>query len=121
MGLFDYVGLRDVTVEPLLAEFGKSGTLHMNESGTGDPWDSQLDAETTIDVTVVQTRFEKSDNQGTLVEADDALFLVSTDGVTGDPALADRMTVDGVLYQVVRVDPLKPGPVTMLWKVHARK
>ena len=118
---FDYTALRDDTVEPLIADFGKPGTLMVNVPVTGEPWDSQIGGETGYPVTVVQTLFQKADNMGTLVEADDVLFFVSTDGVTVDPMLVHRIVVDSVAYQVVRVDPLRPGPVTMLWKVHARK
>lgn len=118
---YDYLALRNGSVEPLLAQFGTSGTLHVNVAATGDPWDSQLGGEDTHPITVVRTKFTQTDNQGTLVEANDVMFLVSTEGVTIDPELAHRITVDGVAYQVVRVDPLRPGPTTMLWKVHARK
>jgi hypothetical protein len=80
-----------------------------------------LTSEASYPVTLVQTMFKKADNNGTLVEADDVLFLTSTEGVTIDPALANRLAVDSVTYQVVRIDPLFPGPVVMLWKIHARK
>jgi len=118
---FDYAGLRAEVAEPLIADFGKPGTLVINDLLSGEPYGSQLGSETYYPVTVVQTQFTKDNNSGTLVEKDDVLFLVSTDGVVIDPELADRMTVDGITYQVVRVDPLRPGPIIMLWKVHARK
>jgi len=118
---FDYAGLRDGTVEPLIAEFGKPGQISVNVPAVGDPWDSQIGGETLFDVKLVQTKFVKDNNQGTLVEENDVLFLVSTEGVTADPEMANRIVVGGVTYQVVRIDPLQPGTVTMLWKVHARK
>lgn len=118
---FDYAALRTETVEPLIDEFGKAAQIAVNDPASGDPWDSDLDAETLHDVTLVQTKFHKSDNQGTLVEVGDVMFLVSTKGVTIDPALADRVIVGGITYQVVRVDPLQPGSTVMLWKIHARK
>ena len=118
---FDYQRIRDNVAEPKLSQFGTSGYLSMNGSSTGKPWDSQLGNDSQLPITVVRTIFKKSDNQGTLVEKNDVMFLVSTEGVSIDPALADRMTVDNVTYQIIRIDPLKPGPVVMLWKVHARK
>jgi hypothetical protein len=118
---FDYPALRDNTVEPKIAEYGKPGTLYVNDPATGDPWDSQLGAETAHAVTVLQTAFTKSDNKGTLVEMGDVMFLVSTEGVTTDPELAHRIEVNSITYQVVRIDPLFPGPTIMFWKVHARK
>jgi len=119
---FDYTAMKLETVEPLISEFGKDGQLAVNVALTGAPYDSQLDGtETLHPVRLVQTRFKKMDNNGTLVEVDDVLFLVSTQGVAIDPQLADRITVAGVTYQVVRIDPLVPGPVTMFWYIHARK
>jgi hypothetical protein len=144
----DYTALNLETVQPLIDEFGKSGILLIAEftedlvivdrdgnpildrdgnpitsRGTVDiePWASHLGYDMPHPVSLVQTVFKKSDNNGTLVEKDDVLFLVSTKGVTIDPTLSNRMTVDSVTYQVVRIDPLRPGPVIMLWKVHARK
>jgi len=120
---FDYAGLRDDTVQPLLAEFGKvtPGQISVNVPATGAPYESQIGTPVLYPCTVVQTVFKKSDNNGTLVEAGDVLFLVSPEGLLIDPELADRILVDGVTYQVVRVDPLKPGSTIMLWKVHGRK
>jgi hypothetical protein len=118
---FDYVNIRENTVNPLFQKFGKAAQLSVNVPATGDPWDSQIDGEELHDVTVIQTTFEKEDNNGTLVQETDVLFLVSTEGVTVDPSLADRLIANGVTYQVVRIDPLQPGPTTMLWKLHGRK
>jgi hypothetical protein len=143
---FDYVDIRDNTAEPSIAEFGKVGAVYVNAVNVesylvdrdGDfildregnkiivtegvaPYASQLTSETSYPVTLVQTMFKKADNKGTLVEADDVLFLVSTEGVTVDPALANRIRVDSVTYQVVRIDPLFPGPIVLLWYIHARK
>lgn len=120
---FDYAGLRDGLVQPLLAEFGKvtPGQLSVNVPATGAPYDSQIGTPVLYSCTVVQTVFKKSDNNGTLVEAGDVLFLVSPEGLSVEPEMANRIIVDGVIYQIVRVDPLKPGSVIMLWKVHGRK
>ena len=118
---FDYPGIRDGVAEPLLKNFGKPGQISVNVPGTGDPWESQIDNETLYDVIAAQTRFTKDHNNGTLVKQNDVLFIVSTEGVSVDPELANRIIVKGITYQVVRVDPLEPGITTMLWYVHARK
>ena len=118
---FDYVSLRDGTVEPLIAEFGKPGYLVVNVPASGAAWESQFGSEETYPITIVQTKFQKSDNSGTLVEMGDVLFIVSTQGATVDPQLAQRIIANGDTYQVIRVDPVQPGTTIMLWKVHARK
>jgi hypothetical protein len=119
---FDYTALNTETVQPLIDEFGKDGQLSINVPDSGaEPYENQIGESVLHAVRLVQTVFKKADNMGTLVEAGDVLFIISTKGVTVDPQLADRMIVDTVKYQVVRVDPLMPGPVIMLWKIHARK
>jgi hypothetical protein len=118
---FDYATLRDGTVEALIDDFGDDGTLYVNDPGSGNEWDSQIESEVPHAVRLVRTQFTRADNNGTLVEETDSMFLISTAGVTVDPELAHRLEVNGTKFQVVRVDPLKPGPVTMLWRVHARK
>lgn len=117
----DYANIRDNTAERLIRESGKPGQISVNDPNTGDPWDSQIGNEALHDVTCVQTQFKKENNRGTLIEKGDVLYIVSTEGVTADPELADRIIVKNITYQIVRVDPLEPGPITMLWYVHARK
>ena len=143
---FDYTGLREETVQPLIEEFGKPGAILVSISsdvlvdragkplkdragvpitvravGSAAPYRSQLDDSISHPVTLMQTVFKKADNRGTLVEAGDVLYLVSTQGVTIDPELADRITVDSLIYQIIRIDPLTPAPVVMFWYIHARK
>jgi hypothetical protein len=140
---FDYANLRDETAEPLITEFGKQGALLVGIIGNilvdrdgnpildrdgnyiivdgGVPWGSQLSYAVSYPVTLVQIGFTKSDNNGTLVEKGDVLFLVSTEGLTIDPALANRFIANGITYQVIRIDPLYPGPIIMKWNIHGRK
>ena len=118
---FDYSTLRTDTVETLIKEFGDSGHLLLTGESIGEAWESNLDNDVECPINAVRTRFIQDNNQGTLVEKNDVMFLVSTEGVANDPTLAEQIVVDCTKYQVVRIDPLKPGPVVMLWKVHARK
>ena len=118
---FDYATLRTGTVETLIKEFGDQGHLLLPGESVGEDWESNLDNDVECPINVVQTAFKKDNNQGTLVEKNDVMFLASTEGVGTDPAMAQQIVVACVKYQVVRIDPLKPGPVIMLWKIHARK
>jgi len=118
---FDYTSLQIGTVEKLIKEFGDSGHLLMPGESIGEDWESNLDNDTECPIQTLRTAFKTDNNQGTLVEKTDVMFLVSTEGVSQDPKLAEQIVVDCEKFQVVRVDPLKPGPVIMLWKVHARK
>lgn len=118
---FDYIGMRDTVAEPLIARFGDVGYFSLPGETIGEDYESDLNNDSECRVAYVRTQFKKSENSGTLVEKNDVMFLVSTEGVNFDPELADRFTADCVEYQIVRIDPLQPGPVVMLWKVHARK
>ncbi|MGH8034023.1 MAG: hypothetical protein ACREO9_02270 [Lysobacterales bacterium] len=121
MSAFDYAALRDAVAQPLIKDFGSAGTLYLPGPVTGPDYDPQPGADVTQYVNVVQTVFSKEDQAGGTVQKDDVAFLVSTEDVTVDPSMADRISVAGTEYQVVVVAPLRPGSVTMLWKVHARK
>ena len=118
---FDYASLRDETVQPLITKFGDDATLTIPGAPLGEPYDSRLDTATDYPVKVVRSRFMQTHNSGTLVQEKDSLFLLSTEGVSADPSLASRMAINGTIFQIIRIDPVKPGPVGMLWKVHCRK
>jgi hypothetical protein len=121
---FDYSGLRDSVVEPSISFFGKTaGDAYLILPGldTGPAYKPERGTPTNVTVDAVQTSFKKDTNRGTLVEKTDVLFIVSTKNVTADPTLADKIHVEGIQYEVVRVDPLRTGPTTMFWYIHARK
>jgi hypothetical protein len=117
---FDYTELIDA-VNPELEELGKPGGLIVDGVQTDHDYNPRYAEPVVHPVTVVQGKFTKEYNQGTLVELGDIKFLVSTDGVTVDPTLANRLRVEGVTYQIVRIDPVSPGPTVVLWVVQARK
>ena len=118
---FDYPDIRDNTAEPLIKEFGIGGQVAVNDPTTGEPWDSQIGSEVLHSAIFFKSKFTKDNNRGTLVEKNDVLFLMSTEGVTIDPELANRIIVNSVTYQVVRIDPLEPADTIVMWFVHARK
>ena len=120
--MFDYAGLRASVAEPLIKDFGKDGVLKIPVTATGNkPWGRDTGDPIEIAAIVVQTRFTFHERSNTLVQNDDTKYLVSTEGMSVDPALADRLEVDGTTYRIVEIKPLRPGPLTMLWTVHCRK
>lgn len=119
---FDYSSLLVNTVQPLLAQFGKPGVLLIPGAATsGEPYDPQPAADTEQAITAVQTAWTKEEMARGNVEVGDVSFIASPEGVATDPSLAQRLTISGTEYQVIGIKPLAPGPVTMFWKVHARK
>lgn len=118
---FDYTGIRDTVVQPLTSDFGKTGTLKVPGAPTGPAYNPTPGDDVDHAVTLVQTKLRQSDIDGTVVQATDSVFLVSPEGLSIEPAMKQRLVVDGAEYQVVKVEPLKPGSVTMMWRVFARK
>jgi len=116
---YDYASLRDNTVVPLMTRFGKAGTITTPTGAPTDPWEPATGSTDTA-VTVVEVNPTAEDRDGTIIQENDVMFLVSPEG---DPALdlAQTLTVEGVVYRVVGIMPVRPGPVLVLWKAHCRK
>lgn len=118
MSTFNYPRMRDNVAEKLLARFGTTATL-TKLVNTGTDWNPTQTA-TDYTVTVVKKTIQAKDRDGTLVQMDDEIFIVSTD-TTVTPEMPDTMTIEGTTFQVINVKTLKPGPTTMLWYVQCRK
>lgn len=118
---FDYAGIRDGTVIPLMQEFGTTATLQIPAPNTGEPYDPVRGAPTEVTATVLRTKVKSMDRQRLDVEQLDVAYLVSPDGISADPELVDSLVDGGTTYRVVHVETLKPGPTTMLWKLYCRK
>jgi len=117
---FDYASIRDNVAEPQIANFGQAATLSQPGATTGDDWDPTPGTPTTYSVKVLKTSFSFSDRTGTLVREDDFKFIMSTDN---DPApdLKGTLTIGSNVYQVYKLEPLKPGAIVVLWYVYCRK
>ena len=111
---FDYGPIKAIS-DSLIAEFGKSAVL-VSTTTTGPDFDPVV-TETTTDITLVELDFSLTNRNESLVQAGDKLFLVQA---VAAPALDDKIRLDGVDYQMVQVQPLAPGPVTILYEVQGR-
>lgn len=122
MAAFDYTRLKIQTVEPLLERFGKttSGTLIKPGVPSGPPYNPVPGVPVEYPVTVVQTEYQLKDIDGTLIQQGDRKFLVSTKNAP-EPAKQDTLRVEGIVYQIINIKPLAPGPVTMMWTLQVRK
>ena len=115
----NYIRLRDEVAARQIADKGKTGVITTPTGTPANPWEPATGS-TETSVTVAEIGLDLSDRDGTLVEEGDVMFLVSTDG---DPSvdLAQTLTVEGVTYQVVGINPVRVGSVLVLWKAHCRK
>ena len=119
VGGFNYTGLRDNTAETLIAKFGKTATLNTPGGAGANPWDPPV-AGIDYEITVVGPNYKLSNRDLTVVEDAQLKFIVSTDG-GAVPAMDCTITLEGAVFQIVGVDPLEPGSVTMLYTVYCRK
>lgn len=109
----------------LVQSYGKSVTI-TRDSGAFNVATQELGAGTTTYTTyAVEDNYNSamrvmlSNRQGTLIDSTDRRFWVAV--VSGQVVQPDdRITVDGVTLNVVRVDAIKPGSTTLLWEVQAR-
>lgn len=119
---FDYTGIRDGTVIPLIAEFGSTVTLRTKADGVGsEPWNPTFDAAVDYTAKAVRTTFRMDQIDGRLIQKDDILYLVSPGDALPAPELIDKLVDGDNTYNVIQINPLQPGPTTMLWKVQCRK
>lgn len=115
---FDYSGLL-ATSNRLIESFGKSATLIKPGTATGPDYDPQPGEPVESSITLVEVDWKQMYRSETLVQTGDKFWLVSADG--DEPTLEDKISLSGTEYQLVNIEPLKPGPTLMMYTVHARR
>lgn len=116
---FDYTRSR-ATAERLIARFGAPATLTKPGEADDSTYPPTPGTPTDYACTAVKTEYAMSDRDGSNVRMSDVKLLVSTEGLSVEPANNDTITVAGRVYSVVNVDPLEPGPLTVMWTVQGR-
>ena len=110
-----YVRL-EATARRLLASYGKPATL-VREERSGPPH-APVVAQVEYSVVLVETGYNLTNRDGSLVQAGDKVGLISTAGES--PLLDDVLRVDGADYRFVDLQPLNPGGLTLLFEFQAR-
>lgn len=123
MSTFDYTKPR-ATAERLLARFGGAAAIRRSSTTGGSAHDPSSGTTTTTDhaCTLVLLEYTERERDGTLIQARDKKVLLSTEGLTIEPAASDLLVIGDNEYSIVNVDPLrpKPGGTTVMWTVQAR-
>lgn len=99
----------------LIRENGRDVTVR-TFTASGDEW-NPVQVPNDVVVKAVQTQFKAEEIDGTLIRTDDKLFLIAGGA---DISLAKRLIDGGIDYEVVNVREVKPGAVSILWKVQVR-
>lgn len=128
---FDWAGLRDNDIDPVIEELGQNLTLYRvtknMDGGNSKPWDSLTGSEeTTASETVkgvvydidLQERFQS----GGLIKRGDRNVVISAKGVLTDPDLNDRIVIDGAEWHIVEVlQKINPGGIVVAYVLQVRK
>lgn len=117
----DYDSIRINTAERLLRENGKVAHIITPGENTGTDYDPVVGEPTEADVYFLETEWKMSDAQKTLVQVGDKLGVISTEGGLVPDQLINQIKIGGEVYQLIVVQPLQPGAITMLYYVAARK
>lgn len=88
-------------------------------TGSETPWDIPTTAVTTWAVTVIVTMYDRRHIDGEQIRAEDRRVLMSAVGPV--PAVSDRLTVSGAVYQVMAVNELAPAGVALMYELQCRR
>lgn len=117
----DYDSIRINTAEKLLRENGKVAKLITPGANTGTDYDPVYGDATEDDVYFLSTHWKMSDAQKSLVQVNDVVGIMSTEGGIIPDQSINTIKIGGIIYQLIVVSPLQPGNVTMLYGLIARK
>ena len=115
---FDYTRSR-ATAERLLAKYGQAAIITRTTS-VGDDWNPRLKP-ANHPCTIVVTDFKNREIDGTLVQAGDKKVIVSTSGLTIEPATGDKIAVGGFDHSIVSVKPINPGGLVIIYQLQCRR
>lgn len=111
---FDYAPIKAVA-DSLIDQFGKPATL-VSFTTTGPDFDPVV-TETTTAITLVELDYSLTNRNESLVQAGDKLWLIQA---AANPAMEDKIELDGTRYNMVDIQPVAPGPVSLMFEVQAR-
>lgn len=115
----NYTALQGVA-ERLIRENGKTAQLVSVGPPSGPPWDPQPGVEIEQNVFLVETMYSMFHRDDSFIQVGDKTGIISTEsGVVPELSVHD-IQIGGTRYKLVDVQPLIPGPVTMLYKFTAR-
>ena len=121
----EFYAKMQATANRLLKGKGQSITLSRQTAGAYDPATGTA-AVTTTTQTAYGAMFEYGDKNidGVLIQEGDKQLLLSAINSAGTalvaPALNDTVTINTVVYTVVRIKPLSPAGTTVLFDCNIR-
>lgn len=107
------------TADRLIKKFGMAGAF-IRPTKSGEDWNPTI-LPVQYPCTAARLEYADSSIDGTMIQAGDRMFYVSTSGVSIEPGTADRFSFDSEDYEIIKVKPLSPAGVVVFWEVQARK
>ena len=98
---------------------GQQAVLIRPASPQINPWDDPPGEPTETSAWAVAEAYSKNMVDGTLIRAEDRRVMV--EAVTPAPTTADRLSIGGVEYEIVRVDPEAPAGVALFFVCQCRR
>lgn len=108
----------------VIARVGKVVTWTVKSGGTKNPTAGTVDGVTTTNYTVKcspPSAYEQRYVDGKLIQQGDAKLILAGQGLAFTPALGQSVTIDGVVWRVLGVDPIYSGELIAAWKVQVRR
>lgn len=104
----------------MIAEAGQEGIIRRAGESTGDPWNPTVGEPTDHPCLIVDFDFSAMEIDGSLIRAWDRRVLVSAGSLDIEPTEVDTIVIGGQEHAIVRVSPLAPGGVVVLYEIQAR-
>lgn len=105
----------------LIGRWGQAAEIERPGEMTGPEYAPVQGPPTLHPCTVALTDYAQEHRDGTLVRADDLRALVSVDGLTVTPTVADKLVVDGGTFSIVRVAPVGADGVPRYYELQVRR
>lgn len=118
MPAFDYARSR-ATADRLIAKFGQTGAIR-RQTATGPDYNPTF---TTADhtATFAVTEYESNEIDGSRILATDKKVLLKAGGLAVTPNTTDKLVIGSIEHSIVRVEPLAPGGVVVMFQLQCRR
>lgn len=117
--MFDYVG-SNATATRLIENFGATVQLVRPGATAGDEWNPRLNEfDQDLTVKAVDLGIKERLVSGTLTRELRRVALIAATGTK--PAHGDKISLGGVLSEIIEVRPLSPAGVDVLYEVELTK
>ncbi len=104
-----------------LGEVGFEAMILRAGAESGPEFAPTIGPDTEHPCTVLRDEFSQMERSGTQVQAGDQKFMLSTDGLSIEPKVSDRLKIGEKTYQIVDVSPFAPGDVPIYYELQVRK